>query len=38
MVLRFTGRDIEHRLEWLLDQIEIVLRRQAKRLGVPYAA
>lgn len=38
VVLRFTGRDVEHRLNWVLDQIEVVLRRQAERLGVPYAA
>lgn len=38
VVLRFTGKDVKHRLEWVLDQIEVVLRRQARRLGIPYAA
>lgn len=38
VVLRFTGKDVKHRLDWVLDQIEVVLRRQALRLGLPYAA
>ncbi|MDQ6874116.1 MAG: hypothetical protein M3042_03495 [Actinomycetota bacterium] len=38
VVLRFPGRDVEHRLDWVLDTIEAVLRRQAIRLGVASAA
>jgi len=38
VVLRFTGRDVQHRLKWVLDQIEVVLRRQARRPGAPYVA
>lgn len=38
VVLRFTGWDVTHRLPWVLEQIDVVLRRQARRLGVPYAA
>ncbi len=37
VVLRFTGKDVKHRLDWVLDQIDVVLRRQATRLGIPYA-
>jgi len=32
VVLRFTGRDVEHRLDWVLDRIQAVLHRQAGRL------